>query len=173
MAQKATAETDGSGSNHPAADLETIVVDVDDIIECERRNARDRDEQRTHVLRVSPPFEGERTASLHVSEDYSYYPPEMDPKPIHLAPHQFHDAEFGYPESWEVHAAAKEVDGVEDLADVSEETLEECWDVQLEVWEGNVRSSLKDELELTDLGWHGTGNVESPTVPVEFVEDEA
>jgi len=131
-------------------EIETVVVSADDIVAAIQRNARDRDEQRSHVLRISPPFGAEVSASIHVSEDYTYYPPEMDPTPIHLNPDQFHDAEFGYPEQWEVHEAAKEVDGVDDIADVSDETLDECWDVQCEVWESEVRHSLKDEIDLNE-----------------------
>jgi len=145
--------------------IETIVVDAAEIVDVIRRNARDRDEQRSHVLRVSPPFGAEVRASIHVSEDYTYYPPEMDPTPIHVDPDQFHDADFGYPEQWEVHEAAKEVDGVDDISDVSDSTLDECWNVQIEVWESEVRASLKDEIDLNEYR-HGSSHV----VAVEYNE---
>lgn len=143
----------------------TIAVDADDIVKAIRRNARDRDEPRSHVLRVSPPFDAESKASIHVSQERSYYPPEMDPEPIHIDPDLFHDADFGFPEQWEVHEAAKEVDGVDDIADVSDETIGECWDVHCEVWESEVRANLEDEVDINEHG-HGSSHV----VTVEFDE---
>lgn len=153
-----THESDTTEDEVPENQIETVVVSADDIVSAIQRNARDRDEQRSHVLRLSPPFDAAVQASIHVSEDHTYYPPEMDPKPIHLNPDQFHDAEFGYPEQWEVHEAAKEVDGVDDISDVSDETLAECWDTQREVWESEVRHSLKDEIDLNEYD-HGNSHV--------------
>jgi hypothetical protein len=148
-----------------AEQIETIVVDADDIVETIRRNARDRDEQRKHVLRVSPPFEGRKRAKPHVSDDHAHYPSEMNPKPIHIWADAFHDTEFGYPETWEVHEAAMEQDGVDNIADVSDETLEECWDVHIEVWESEVRASLVDEVTFQIGTADGLTDV---TLPVEI-----
>lgn len=153
----------GTMDEAPEKQIKTVVVSADDVVSAIQRNARDRDEQRSHVLRITPPFGTEVRAALHVTEDYTYYPPEMDPEPIHLNPDQFHDAEFGYPEQWEVHEAAKEVDGVDDIGEVSDETLHECWEVQREVWESNLRATLKKEIDLNEYR-HG----ESHTVAVEY-----
>lgn len=153
MAQQITADG-GSGTNHAAADLDTIVVDVEDVVDMMRRNKRDEDEQRSHVLRVTPPLSGECKASLHVSQDHAHYPPEMDPKPLHL------DARtvLGYrDEAMPDSLAAPDVtversrfrdyirDEVPDDADVDEdEEWDEWWDTTCEVWEDEVRAQCQD-----------------------------
>jgi len=142
----------------PKNQIETIGISADATVSAIEWNARNRYEQRSHVLRVSPPFASRVQASIHILEDGTHYPPEMNPKPIHLDPDQFHDAEFGYPEQWEVQEAAKEVDNVDDISEVSDETVEECWEVHCEVWESEVRASLKDEIDLNEYG-HGDSHV--------------
>lgn len=167
MAQSTDATNGESERDHPTADLETIVVEVDDVIETMRRNKRDEREQRSHVLRVSPSFEGERKATPHVSETHTYYPPEMDPKPIHLSPAALllgHDAgahhpdyrdEWTYPDMTEERALFRnERDINEDdrpLSDELEDEWDEWWTTVVEMWEDRVRHALKhtDELMLT------------------------
>jgi len=183
MAQNTTTADDGSNSDHPAADIETIVVDPNDVVEAMRRNKRDRDEQRSHVLRVSPPFEGEKKAKPHVSEVHTYYPPEMDPKPLHIAPEAFivgHGAgsrhpdfsnEFRYPDySTEQHRFRDEIDAWDDdgtvrpLTDEEENDWDEWWDTVVEMWEDRVRLQVKNTQELTLTSQHP--DTEDTTVSV-------
>jgi len=140
--------------------LKTVVVDADDVVEAMRRNKRDETEQRSHVLRVSPPFEGEQPAKLEVSESHTYYPPEMDPKPIHLGPAAFHVGhnegsrhpdyrnEWSHPDISEARSVYR--DNVpEDERD--EDTWDEWWSTSVEMWEDRVRHALQktDEITLT------------------------
>ena len=148
-----------------AEQIETIHVSVDDIVSVEKRNARDAESRTNHCLRVSPPFDADVRASIHTTQEGNHYPPDMSVVPIHLEANDFHDGEFDFPEAWEVHDAAMEVDDVDELEDVSEETLEECWNVQVEIWESELRNELRDELTIED----GTGS-EIATVDLEFDE---
>jgi hypothetical protein len=142
-----------------------LVVDPDDIISAMRRNARDAHTRRTHKLRFTRPLEGRVTASTHVHQEGTYWP---NPKtaPLTLNPEQFieDDAaeETAHPEQWQVHEAAKDVDG----ADVSDETLDECWDVHLEYWESAVRHHLKTEVNINEYR-HGPG-IEPRIITVEY-----
>jgi hypothetical protein len=148
MAQNATDD------DAPAAQIETILVDADDIIEAMQRNRRDENERRQHVLRISPPFDGRVEASLHVSEDGTYYPPEVDPKPIHLQPEAFvgyesgdgpqHQTDIPMPRYCESRRIARDDFG----EDVGDETVQEYHDEAMEMWEGRVRAALIDELTL-------------------------
>jgi hypothetical protein len=171
-----TATTDGGNDNeHKAADLETIIVDPDDVIEMFRRNARDETEQRSHVLRVSPPFEGDATATLHVSEDHTYYPPEMDPKPIHIGPAMFvgyesgdgpaHQTDIPMPTWGESRRLARDDHG----DGVDEDTIEEYHEVAMEMWEDRIRGNLKDEIKLGAL----YPDRPTTTVEVRFKSDDA
>ena len=173
MAQNTTTPDGGSNSDHPAADLETIVVDPGDIVEAMRRNKRDEDEQQSHVLRVSPPFEGEKKAKPYVSETHTYYPPEMDPKPLHLSPEAFivgdgagsrhpdFRNEFRYPDySTEQRRFRDEIDAWDDdgtvrpLTDEEEDDWDEWWDTVVEMWEDRVRLQVKNTEELMLTSQH-------------------
>lgn len=166
MVQNTDATTDESTDNL------TLVVNPDDIVDAMKRNARDAETRRSHLLRFNRPLEGRVEASIHVHEEGNYWP-NPEKAPLTLAPEQFlaGDAadETAHPEQWEVHEAAKEVDGVDDLEDVSDEAIDECWDVHLEVWESAVRHHLKDEVDINEFE-HGP-NVESRVVAVEY-DDE-
>jgi len=185
MAQNTATGDGGSNSDHPAADVDTIVVDPDDVIEAMRRNDRDRDEQRTHVLRVSPSLEGDKKAKPHVSEAHTYYPPELSQKPIHIGPEAFivgHTAgsrhpdwrnEWSYPNLHEQRSLFRdEVDARDEhgdnrpLTEEEEGEWEEWWDAAVEMWEDRVRHALKNTEDLTLTSQHP--NIEDTTVPVQF-----
>lgn len=137
--------------------IETIVVDPDDVVEAVRRNWRDKNEQHTHVLRVSPPFEGTKRATPHVDDDYTYYPPGMDPTPLHLSPSQFIGSGPQLPDQCQFPVLGEERQrflhdqGYIDEHGVSEEWTDEMeaewnewWDTVVEVIESNIRNALLD-----------------------------
>lgn len=171
----ATTTDGGSTFNHPAADIETIVVDPDDILELMRRVDRDRDQNRTHVLRVSTPLEGRKEASLHVSEAGTYYPPELSETPIHLgAGHFVGDSEnpthvppeAAYPDRTQQARIAREDHG----EGVDQETVDEYFETALELWEQHVRTGLNDEI--TVEAFDADGKVRTETVSVEYKSDD-
>ena len=168
MVQNTTTDG-GTDGTHAAADLETVIVDQEDVIEMFRRNARDETEQRTHVLRITPPFEGEMEASLHVSEANAHYPSEMDPTPIHLgAEHLFEgrpDAQLSdtlcYPDrSVERQLFRSENDVAPD--EVDEDEWQEWWETALATWESNIRHAMQEGREI-ELGLYP----DQPTTTVE------
>lgn len=184
-----TDATDESESEHPAEDIEVVVVDPDDVVAAFERNKRDETEQRSHVLRVSPPFEGECKATLEVSESHTYYPPEMDPKPIHLGPAAFlvgHDAggrhpdyrnEWNHPDiSQERSLFRDEMDAYgpdgesRELTDEEEDEWEDWWETAMEMWEDRVRHALQSTDELTLTSQHP--EVEDTTVAVRVERQE-
>lgn len=167
MAQKTTTDGGESTTEHPAAGVETIVVNPDDVIETMRRNARDSEEQRTHSLRINPPFKGEVRATPHVTQDGNYYPPETSPKPIHLGSVAFlagrnnqsrlsriSDEAF-YPIRNDSRARFRDEYGAynehgepRELTDEEESEWGEWRETELEVWESAVRRELCDEIVL-------------------------
>ncbi len=167
-----TGKQNSNTTTADSTDNVTLVVDPDDIINAMKRNARDVNTRRTHRLRFDRPLEGRVKSSIHVSEKGTYWP-NPETAPLTLAPKQFiaddPAEETAHPERWEVHEAAKEVDGVDDLEDVTDETLDECWEVHLEVWESAVRHNLKSEVDIHEYR-HGP-NVEPRVVNVEY-DDE-
>jgi len=166
-----TASADDASHRNPAADLDTIVVDPDDVIEAMRRNDRDRDEQRSHVLRVTPPLEGEQTATPYVDEAHAHYP-QLSQKPLHLTPEAFivgdgagnrHPDwcnEWSYPHyGQEQHRFRDEIDAWDDgevrpLTDEEEDEWEEWWGTVVEMWEDCIRHALKNTKELMLTGLH-------------------
>lgn len=174
---------------HPAANIETLVADPDDIVEAMRRNNRDRDEQRTHVLRISPEFEGEKKATPHVSEAHTHYPPELSQKPLHIGPEAFivgHGAgsrlpdwrnEWNHPDHIEERAlfrdefdAYTEDGDTRPLTDEEEDEWDEWLETALEMWEDRVRHALKNTEELTFTSQHP--DVDDTTVGVRFESGE-
>lgn len=160
---------------HPAAHLETIVVDPDDVITMMERNERDKDQQRSHVLRVTPPLIGRREASLHVSDDHTFYPSDMDPKPLHLGATAFlaghiHPQHPEFPDEcrypnrhdsrgrfYEYHDLLNENGGrPSELTNEQEELWEEWWDTELNHWEQAVRANLKETITLEQQTLDGT-----------------
>jgi hypothetical protein len=167
-----TGTQNSTDTSTDSADSVILVVDPDDIISAMRRNARDAHTRRTHKLRFNRPLEGRVTASTHVHQEGTYWP---NPKtaPLTLNPEQFieDDAaeETAHPEQWQVHEAAKDTDGVDDLDDVSDETLDECWEVHREIWESTVRNHLKTKVDIHESKHEPS--VEPHIVTVEY-DDE-
>lgn len=138
----------------PESSIERVIVAVDDILEAFKRNRRDADQQRSHVLKLSPPFTDDCVATLTTSDDYAYYPPEMDPKPVHLDPEAFvshedgdgpeHQTDVQIPTYQHSRVIAKEDHG----DDVAEEIIDEYHAVSMEIWEGRVRNNLKETVRV-------------------------
>jgi hypothetical protein len=157
------------GEPHDA--VRTIAVDVDALRETYRRNQRDDARGGRDVLRLSPPFAPELEASVHYSEDGTYYPPEMDPKPIHVAPRQF-VAEDKLPvlrEGWALRSFVADEEGYDDPAAVPDDVVAEYAEVEEEVWADQFRRALVDEVDL-----FGRAPSHRPhTVHVEYREGDA
>lgn len=166
MAEFESQQNGEPNDEHPAMGIETIGVDPDDIMEMMRRNERDRDEQRSHCLRINPPFEGAVEATLHVSQDHTFYPSDMDPKPIHLGEALFigghsmdrsriptscrypdrNDSMVRFREEFDVYG---ENGDTRPFTDDEEAEWDKWWNQELEFWEGEVRNELVDEATLT------------------------
>ena len=160
---------DQSDNGHRAADLETIVVDPEDVIEMMRRNARDESRQCNHSLRITPPFDGEVRAKHHTSQQGNRYPPEISVKPIHLGASVFlaghtnyHYPAFPescrYPNRQEERARFRDQFGYKNddgsyrqLTGDEEQEWEEWWSNVIEVWENSVRANLKEEVIFGDI----------------------
>jgi hypothetical protein len=185
MAAESQPDDAAQRSDHPAEDLQTIVVDPDDVVEAMRRNHRDQDDQRSHALRVSPPFAGEQTATPHVSEAHTYYPPELSETPIHIGPAAFivgDDAgsrhsdwrnEWSHPDYGTEKARFRDEIGARDdnggnlpLTDDEEAEWDDWWETVVEMWEDRVRTALKSTEELTLTSRHP--DVDDTTVNVRF-----
>lgn len=139
--------TDGHATDHPAADIETVVVDPEDVIEAFRRNHAEEGPLRTHVLRLTPPFEEAVRAETYVQEGPKRYPPDREPEPLHLDPATFVRNEAGdhpnethitVPARTQAREAAREDHG----DDVDETTVDEYHGRALEEWERRVRDSF-------------------------------
>jgi len=144
MAQNSAATADGPSETTFDADA-TIVVDPDEIVRA-LRNAHEYQRNGREVFTVRPPFDGDCRAKYRFSEAGTYWPPEMHPKPIDLAPETFldDDRRFApYPDRNEIRSQMR-VDGVE----LTEENEEEWFDTAVEVWEDDVRSALADEVNI-------------------------
>ncbi|SDE86740.1 hypothetical protein SAMN05216218_10214 [Halorientalis regularis] len=59
-----------------------------------------------------------------------------------------------------------ETEGVDYLVEVSQETLEDCWELHLEIWENAVRDNLQDKV-IINIHSHKTVPRE---IPVEYGE---
>lgn len=128
--------------------IETIVVNVDDFIEALRfkNEPESLKNQRTVSIRIHPPFTPVVEASVDYIEKGNYYPPEMNPKPIHIDPTRFTEGErIGFPvRSLERDRAQTELDSP------SDDEIEKYLEMAFDVWEDDVRSRLADELEESD-----------------------
>ena len=125
----------------------TVVVDPDDVIEALRFNGRPPEykNQRSAAIRISTPFESESGTSIFYTEEGNY-PPEMNPKPIHINPRVFVDENvIDQPIRSDERTRAKD-----ELDDPTEEEIEEFVDMGFEVWEGEVRNRLKTEADIND-----------------------
>jgi hypothetical protein len=139
--------TDGHATDHPAADIETVVVDPEDVIEALRRNQEAEDPLCRHVLRLTPPFEEEIRAEAYVQEGPERYRPDREPEPLHLDPATFVRNEDGdHPNETHItvpaRARAREAAREDHGDDVDETTVDEYHGRALEEWEKLVRDSF-------------------------------
>jgi hypothetical protein len=128
--------------------IDTVVVDPDDIIEALRFNGQPPEytNQRSAVIRISPPFDAESTTSIHYSEEGNYYPPEMSPQPIHINPRVFvGENVINQPNRSDERFRAKD-----ELDEPTDEEIEEFVDMAFEVWESEVRNALLEETDIND-----------------------
>lgn len=126
------------------AQIETIAVNPDDIVEALRFNGQPPEYtgRRAAVLRLTPPIKPEMSASVYYSEEGNYYPPDMNPKPVHLRPEIFvSDDVMPVPSRNDERARARE-----DLDEPTEAEIGEWVATAFDVWEGEVRNRLVDEL---------------------------
>jgi hypothetical protein len=89
-------------------------------------------------------------AKRHYSEDGTYYPPEMDPKPIHIDPRQFVD-ESKLPElrtRWQIRSFAADEEGYDDAESVPEDVVDEYEETEREVWADQFRRALADAVDV-------------------------
>jgi hypothetical protein len=128
--------------------IDMLVVDPDDVIEALRFNGRPTEykNQRSAAIRISPLFESESSTSIVYTEEGNNYPPDMNPKPIHINPRVFvGENVIDQPIRSDERARAKD-----ELDDPSEEEIEEFVDIAFEVWEADVRTRLKTEADIND-----------------------
>jgi hypothetical protein len=147
----------------------TLVINPDTIVDAMERNARDKDTRRSHRIRFDRPLEGHVEGSIHVQQEGNRWA-NPETAPLVLRAEQFvNDDKAGrptqYPEQWQIFQAAKEMDDVDDLEDVSDDTLSKCWDVHTGIWEDTIRHNLKDNVDINE--YNGAA---STVVPVETTE---
>jgi hypothetical protein len=133
-------------SDPSTTSIETVVVDPDDVIEALEFNGQPPEytNQRSAALRLSPPFTARMHATLHYSESGHYYPPEMDPKPLHLSPGLFvADSGISQPVRGEERSRARE-----ELDDPTDEEVEAFVTEAFDVWRDDVRQRFVDEIDL-------------------------
>lgn len=132
-----------TGGECSTEQIETIIVSVDDIIEVLRFRHEPLENQRTASIRVHPPFSPVVEASVHYTQKGNYYPPDLEPKPLHINPARFLDGEgIEFPvRSLERDRARTEME------DPSDEEIEEYVKMAFSVWEDDVRSRLADKLK--------------------------
>ena len=144
--------TDAALRNHPAADIDSVVADPDDIVRTFERNADSESRLKTHVLRLVPPFDGDVRAEPYVEDGPKRYPPDRTPEPIHLTPGTFVENEDGphpgkthltIPTSEDARRVAEERDGTVDDA-----TVETHHERLLDEWSSEVRDSLTDRVRI-------------------------
>jgi hypothetical protein len=146
-------DVDTDGDHAPIADqprniIDMVVVDPDDVIEALRFNGRPPEykNQRRAAIRISPSFESESETRIVFTEEGNYYPPEMNPKPIHINPGVFVDEDvIDQPIRSDERGRAKA-----ELDDPTEEEIEKFVDVAFEVWESELRNGLKTEADIND-----------------------
>lgn len=135
--------------------IDTVVVDPDDVIEAIRFNNQPREytNQRSAVIRISPPFDTKSAASIHHSEEAihhseegNYYPPDMDPQPIHINPDVFVDETMvDLPIRSDERARAKD-----ELDDPTDEEIGEFVEMAYDIWEEHARAALVEKTDIND-----------------------
>jgi len=101
---------------------------------------------RHNVLRLTPPFETEMTATYYESQQGTYYPPEMDPKPLHIRPHAIiqegRDRGFRDLINWPTKASVRDVLREEEIQDSG--GIEAALDESRAIYWEELRHSLPD-----------------------------
>lgn len=159
-------------SNHKDSEL-VLVVNIKHIISSMESNAHNSGTRQKHLLRFNRPLHGQVMSGIHVWQEGHYWPyPENIP--LLLRPEEFitnwpRQGNVLPPEQWQINELAKEVDGVDNIEDVSYETFSSCSDTFFEIWENNVRYNLKSEINITTCEF-GEDN-EPCVVPVRYNDD--
>ena len=131
----------------PRGTVATVVVDPDDVSEALRFNGRPDSykNQRSAVIRITPPFETESGTSIFYTGEGNY-PSETNPKPVDINPRVFvAENTMNQPIRSDERARAKD-----ELDEPTEEEIEECVDMSFEVWESEVRNGIKTEADIND-----------------------
>lgn len=152
----------GTDDVEPAEAIATIRVPLSALRDAYEWNREHPNAQRTKVLKLSPPFDRVVEASVYTSEAGNYYPPEMDPKPIHIRPSELVD-EGGLPE-WPTRSQTRRLikeEGKEPTDERVNEWLQEARDVFWTQFGG----ALADEVDL--LRQRPQGSI---TVDVEYTD---
>ena len=145
--------TDEGLMDHPAADIDAVLVDPDDVIETFKRNHEEDSRLKTHVLRLMPPFDDEVRAEPYLEDGPKRYPPGRDPEPLHLSPGTFVANDDG-PHPGETHltipteADARRVAEQDHGEPINDETIESTLDRLLEEWDAAIRDSLIDRIRI-------------------------
>jgi len=144
--------------------IETIAVPIDELLEAFQYQAQPpKYRGRTDaVLRLSPPFEATAEASAYYVEQGNHYPPEMDPKPIHIDPWKFVDDDLrAYPtrQQQEIYLSEDvkadrldlvDANSLEDLDDEREdELIDERLETAREVWRSDWERDRPDEIRIS------------------------
>jgi hypothetical protein len=138
----------GSRSN-TFESLETVVVDVEEIIQGLKFNQQPSEYKHPHhaVLRIHPPFTPESETDLYYHQSGNFYPPEIK-NPIHVAPEEFLEDRSKLrpkPRRKRERRLAEEELGADS---VDEETVDEWLETAMNLWEDRARSLLTDEIEI-------------------------
>jgi len=144
--------TDEGLVDHPAADIDAVVVDPDDVIETFERDHEDESRLNTHVLRLVPPFDGEVRAEPYLEDGPKRYPPDRDPEPLHLPAGTFVENDEG-PHPGETHLTIPTTADAREAAtaehdDPDDGTVETYHKRLFEGWEANVRDALVDRIRI-------------------------
>ena len=120
--------------------IDTVVVDPDDVIEALRFNGRPPEykNQTNATIRITPSFENESGTSIGHTEEGNNYPPDMNPKPIHINPRVFvAENTIEQPIRSDERARAKD-----ELDDPTEEEIEEFVDMAFEIGRASCRERV-------------------------------
>lgn len=170
-------------NEHPGKDIETIRIDPNQVLEMMLRNHRDKNERRSHVLRVTPPLKGTKKAEHHVAQPHTRYPNK--PRPIHLSaqhilegspnPNDLKDI-YRYPNRSEIKRMfrdeydIKEEDGAyRKLTHEQKKEFNEWMENAIETWEDEVRQACNDK---TAKLIQSTPNYPATKVEIQFIEDK-
>lgn len=131
-----------------------ITVNKDDIVEAYEFNMQPPEykNRRTAVLRFSP---NKDTASVHYAEEGHFYPPELDPKPVHIrADDLIADRDTPYPLLSETRVLVADEMGLDREQD--EHLDNDEYSEKVEAWHEEAKEvfwagvQFENELELRD-----------------------